>query len=61
MPDARYPDPRIAAAFEDLVDPRTARAQRHRLLNILTIALRAVICGEQTWGKIANMNTDNPM
>ena len=55
MPDAPtpYPVPRIAAAFDDLVDPRTARAQRHRLLDILTIALCAVIGGEQTWGEIA--------
>lgn len=50
MPDlAAYPLPRIAAAFGDLTDPRTGPALRHPLLDVLTIALCAVICGEETW------------
>ncbi len=50
MPDlAAYPVPRIAAAFGDLTDPRQGPALRHRLLDVLTIALCAIICGEDTW------------
>lgn len=44
-----YPVPRIAACFGDLIDPRTGPATRHRLLDVLTIALCATICGEDTW------------
>jgi len=35
--------------FADLPDPRTGPATRHRLLDIVTIAVCAVICGADTW------------
>jgi predicted transposase YbfD/YdcC len=39
--------------FVDLDDPRVARAQRHSLLAIVTIALCGVICGADSWVEIA--------
>lgn len=38
----------IPRAFADLPDPRKAN-RRHALLDILTIALLAVICGADDW------------
>jgi predicted transposase YbfD/YdcC len=43
----------ITAAFADLPDPRMDRNQRHELIDILTIALCAVLCGANTWEQIA--------
>jgi hypothetical protein len=39
---------RFAACFEEIEDPRTGNAGRHDLLEILMIALCAVLCGGQT-------------
>ena len=35
--------------FEALEDPRIDRCKRHRLLDIITIAICAVICGADSW------------
>ena len=35
--------------FQDLEDPRIDRSKRHGLLDILTIAICAVICGADSW------------
>jgi predicted transposase YbfD/YdcC len=35
--------------FADLPDPRVERTKRHRLLDIVTIAVCAVVCGADTW------------
>ncbi len=35
--------------FATLTDPRVDRAKHHQLLDILTIALCAVICGAESW------------
>jgi predicted transposase YbfD/YdcC len=35
--------------FQDLDDPRVERTKRHELLDIVTIALCAVICGADSW------------
>ena len=35
--------------FEDLEDPRIDRSKRHSLLDIITIAICAVICGAGSW------------
>jgi predicted transposase YbfD/YdcC len=35
--------------FGELPDPRIERAKRHELLDIVTIAICAVICGADTW------------
>jgi predicted transposase YbfD/YdcC len=48
-----HPAPRIADCFGDLVDPRIARGRRHRLLDIVTIAVCAVISGAESWVEVA--------
>ncbi len=35
--------------FATLPDPRIERTKRHNLLDILTVALCAVICGADSW------------
>ena len=35
--------------FEGLDDPRIDRCKRHQLLDIITIAICAVICGADSW------------
>jgi len=37
------------AHFADIEDPRVERTRRHELLDILVIAICAVICGADTW------------
>jgi predicted transposase YbfD/YdcC len=44
----------ISDHFADLEDPRIDRNQRHRLTDIVTIAICAVICGAETWVDIAD-------
>jgi predicted transposase YbfD/YdcC len=39
----------IFTHFEKLTDPRLKRTQAHKLLDILTIALCAAICGANAW------------
>ena len=39
----------LAAHFADLPDPRVERTRQHSLLDILTIAIVAVICGAEGW------------
>jgi predicted transposase YbfD/YdcC len=39
--------------FADLPDPRIDRGKRHELLDVVTIALCAVICGANTWVGVA--------
>ncbi len=43
------PHTTIEQYFGDLPDPRTGPAKLHRLLDLLTIALLAVICGADDW------------
>ncbi len=43
------PHTTIAQYFGDLPDPRTGPAKLHVLLDLLTIALLAVICGADDW------------
>ncbi len=40
---------RISEYFADLTNPRVERGKRHALLDILVIALCAVICGADSW------------
>jgi hypothetical protein len=40
-------------AFEALPDPRTGNAKRHDLLEVLTIALTAAVCGVETCSDFA--------
>uniref|UniRef100_UPI0035CAE213 ISAs1 family transposase n=1 Tax=uncultured Nostoc sp. TaxID=340711 RepID=UPI0035CAE213 len=39
----------IADHFALMSDPRIDRTKRHKLIDILTIALYAVICGADSW------------
>jgi hypothetical protein len=39
----------IAEHFESLADPRIERSREHLLIDILTIAILAVICGADGW------------
>ena len=41
--------PSLRAHFAALPDPRLDRTKRHQLLDILTIAICAVICGADSW------------
>ena len=49
---ARKPD-RILAHFRELDDPRLERTRRHDLLDIIAIAICAVICGADSWVDVA--------
>ena len=39
----------IADYFGEIEDPRIERRKRHKLIDIITIAICAVICGAETW------------
>ncbi|MGB3760463.1 MAG: ISAs1 family transposase [Rivularia sp. (in: cyanobacteria)] len=39
----------IADYFVDLEDPRIERTKRHQLIDVITIAICAVICGADSW------------
>ena len=43
----------IATYFADLKDPRIERSKEHQLLDILVIAICAVICGANDWEAVA--------
>jgi predicted transposase YbfD/YdcC len=53
MPATPARRPALLEHFADLPDPRVARTRRHDLLDILTIALCAVICGADSWVDVA--------
>ena len=48
-----HPALTIQAHFEGLEDPRIDRTRRHDLMDILVIAICAVICGAEGWEDIA--------
>lgn len=52
-----FPVGRIAACFHDLVDPRIARTRRHNLLDVVTIALCAVLAGAESWVEVEEWGT----
>lgn len=45
-------------AFDALPDPRTGNAKRHDLLEVLTIALTAAVCGAETCSDFADFAVD---
>lgn len=47
-----FPVPRIADCFCDLDDPRIERTKRHQLLDVITIALCAVLAGAESWVEV---------
>lgn len=44
----------IGSYFADVADPRTARTRDHALLDIIIIALAAIICGADSWVAVAD-------
>jgi len=48
------PKTTIAEHFGEIDDPRVERTKRHKLIDIITIAICAVICGADTWVDIEN-------
>lgn len=48
----------FAAALDDLRDPRTGNARRHDLLEVLTMALTASICGAESCSDFADFAVD---
>lgn len=51
------PSARIAECFHDLIDPRIARTRRHHLLDIVTLALCAVLAGAESWVEVEEWGT----
>ena len=45
-------------AFASLPDPRTGNAKRHDLLEVLTIAVTAAVCGAETCSDLADFAVD---
>jgi predicted transposase YbfD/YdcC len=43
----------LAGHFGDMPDPRIERSKRHKLLDIIMIAICAVICGADDWVEVA--------
>src|SRR5207245_4614588 len=58
-PMDRDPTLAITHYFHDLPDPRLSRLCRHEFLDILVIAICAVICGQHTWTDIALYGQDH--
>jgi len=46
------PTPSILAYFGELEDPRVSPATRHQLLDIVAIALCAILCGADPWVEV---------
>jgi len=47
-----HPEASIAHHFSDLTDPRIDRTKRHKLLDIIVIAICGIICGADDWVSI---------
>lgn len=45
LPMKLKPTPTLVEHFGEIEDPRIERNKRHKLIDILTIAILAVICG----------------
>ncbi len=43
----------LTEQFSNLKDPRIDRTKRHKLIDIVTIAVCAVVCGADTWVDMA--------
>ena len=46
-------EPSLSEHFKEVQDPRTGRRVQHRLIDIITIAICAVICGADSWVEVA--------
>lgn len=54
---ARYKTIAILTHFEKLSDPRIDRTKQHMLLDMVTIALVAAICGANSWADVERFGT----
>ena len=48
----KHPTAQFEAHFGKIQDPRVGNAKRHKLLDILVIAICAVICGADSWTEV---------
>ena len=48
-----FPDSSLLAHFSGLSDPRVERTRKHKLIDIVAIAICGVICGADNWVEIA--------
>ena len=48
---AQPPKTTILDHFADLDDPRVERTRRHKLVDIIAIAICATICGADSWDR----------
>lgn len=52
------PTAQFEAHFGKIRDPRIGNAKRHKLLDILIIAILAVICGADSWSDVELYSED---
>lgn len=57
-PQEPEPVEQLHKRFSALDDPRVERTKRHRLLDIIAIAICAVICGADDWVEIAEFGNE---
>ena len=48
----------LVTIFEELPDPRKLRNQRHKLIDIATVAICAILCGSNNWEQVAQFGRD---
>lgn len=49
----------LTEAFSGLPDPRTGPAKRHDLVEMILMALCAILCGADSWVEVAEWAEDN--
>lgn len=58
---AQAPKATILGHFAELDDPRVERTRRHKLVDILAIAISATICGADSWVHIELFGKSKPV
>lgn len=53
MSMSAFPEGSLLRHFEDLNDPRVERTKKHKLIDLVAIAICGVICGADNWVEIA--------
>jgi predicted transposase YbfD/YdcC len=48
----------LEESFGNIADPRVERTKQHKLIDILIIAICAVICGAEGWGEIEQFGVE---
>ena len=51
------PDANLWSFFRDFPDPRIERHRKHRLLDIVGIAICATVCGAEGWEEMVEFAT----